>query len=98
MVGASAGCSAYRPFSSDPDRFKSCDDFRWTASEKRQSAYEEQLVFMQDLTPGDFATVKRQYLLLSEELSPDEWLSQLELEVKAKHRLKDDNGPLRRLG
>lgn len=67
-------------------------------SEKRQSAYEEQLAFMQDLTPGDFATVKRQCLLLGEELSPDEWLSQLELEVKAKHRSKDDTGPLQRLG
>jgi hypothetical protein len=67
-------------------------------AEKRQSAYEEQLAFMQDLTPGDFATVKRQCLLLGEELSPEAWLTQLELEVKAKHRSKDDNGLQQRLG
>lgn len=61
--------------------------------EKRHSAYEERLAFMQDLTPGDFATVKRQCLLLGEELSPEAWLSQLELEVAAKHRSKVDDGP-----
>ncbi|MDP3512504.1 MAG: AAA family ATPase, partial [Sulfuritalea sp.] len=66
--------------------------------EKRQSAYEEQLAFMQDLTPGDFATVKRQCLLLGEELSPEAWLTQLELEVVAKHRSKVDEGPRQRLG
>jgi hypothetical protein len=61
--------------------------------EKRQSVYEERLAFMLDLTPGDFATVKRQCLLLGEELSPEAWLSQLELEVAAKHRSKADAGP-----
>ena len=55
-------------------------------SETRQSSYEERLVFMQDLTPGDFATVKRQCVLLGEELSAEDWLSQLELEVQAKRR------------
>lgn len=60
--------------------------------EKRQSSYEERLAFMLDLTPGDFATVKRQCLLLGEDLSPEAWLSQLELEVEAKYRSKVDEG------
>lgn len=36
------------------------------------------------LTPGDFATVKRQANLLGEKLSVAEWLKRLELESKAK--------------
>lgn len=44
------------------------------------------------LTPGDFATVKRQCVLLGESLSPNEWLVQLELEAKAKSKdIKTDN-------
>lgn len=54
--------------------------------EKRKAGYEDRLALMQDLTPGDFATVKRQCLLLGEELSPEDWIMQLELEVKAKQR------------
>ena len=65
--------------------------------EKRQSAYEERLAFMQDLTPGDFATVKRQCLLLGEELSPEAWLGQLEIEVAMKHRSKVDADPQQRV-
>ena len=53
-------------------------------SETRQTAYEEQLALMRDLAPGDFATVKRQCVLLGEDLSPEDWLTQLDLEVKAK--------------
>ena len=66
-------------------------------SEKRQALYEERLLFMKDLTPGDFATVKRQCLLLGEELSAEAWLEQLELEVKAKSRPadRDDRRELR---
>ena len=60
-------------------------------SEKRQLAYEERLAFMKDLTPGDFATVKRQCVLLGESLSPEDWLGQLELEVKAKSRAGTEN-------
>ncbi len=59
-------------------------------SEKRQGAYEERLAFMKDLTPGDFATVKRQCLLLGEDLSADDWFDQLEIEVKGKHRAGHD--------
>jgi hypothetical protein len=62
-------------------------------TEKRQSAYEERLAFMQDLTPGDFATVKRQCLLLGEELSPEEWLGQLEIEVATKRRSTGNEDP-----
>lgn len=36
------------------------------------------------LTPGDFATVKRQANLFGEKLTPKEWLRRLELESKAK--------------
>jgi hypothetical protein len=69
-------------------------------SEKRQSVYEERLAFMRDLTPGDFATVKRQCVLLGEDLSAEEWLSQLELEleVAAKLRAAVDEGSQRGVG
>jgi hypothetical protein len=36
------------------------------------------------LTPGDFATVKRQAKMLDETLTPDDWLEQLAEECKAK--------------
>ncbi len=39
---------------------------------------------IEDLAPGDFATVKRQAQMLGEELSPDAWIEQLEAEAKAK--------------
>lgn len=55
-------------------------------AEKRKAAFEERLALMQDLTPGDFATVKRQCVLLGEDLSPEDWLAQLEVEVRAKAR------------
>ena len=65
-------------------------------SEARQEAFEEQLALMRDLAPGDFATVKRQCVLLGEELTPEEWLAQLELEVQAKQRqIKEDTPQVR---
>ena len=66
-------------------------------TEKRQSAYEERLAFMQNLAHGDFATVKRQCLLLGEDLSPEEWLGQLEIEVATKRRSKGDEDTRQRL-
>ena len=54
--------------------------------EKRRAVFEDRLALMQDLTPGDFATVKRQCVLLGEELAPEEWLGQLEVEVRARGR------------
>ena len=55
-------------------------------AEKRKVVFEDRLALMQDLTPGDFATVKRQCVLLGEVLSPEDWLTQLEVEVRAKAR------------
>ena len=59
-------------------------------SESRQTDYAERLALMRNLTPGDFATVKRQCLLLGEQLTPEEWLAQLDLEVQAKQRQKPE--------
>lgn len=59
-------------------------------SGRRQDDYEERLALMRDLTAGDFATVKRQCLLLGETLTPDQWLEQLEIEVRAKQRATTD--------
>lgn len=49
-------------------------------------AWHTELMLMPQLTAGDFATVKRQILLLDEPLTPDQWLDQLRIEcsVKAK--------------
>lgn len=49
-----------------------------------QDEWQTRLVMMRNLTPGDFATVKRQSLLLGETLSPEDWLEQLALEVRIK--------------
>jgi hypothetical protein len=46
--------------------------------------WENRLLFMRHLTPGDFATVKRQCLVLDTVLTPDEWLEQLEIECEIK--------------
>lgn len=61
-------------------------------SEKRKTLYEDRLALMQDLTPGDFATVKRQCVLLGEDLSAEDWLAQLEMEVRTKARPVEENG------
>ena len=61
-----------------------------TLSEKEVGSYEDRLALMKNLTPGDFATVKRQCVLLGEVLSPEEWLLQLEIEVRAKSRLDSE--------
>lgn len=46
----------------------------------------ERLAFMQLLTAGDFATVQRQCKILQTALKPEEWLFQLEQEVKVKKK------------
>jgi SpoVK/Ycf46/Vps4 family AAA+-type ATPase len=46
--------------------------------------WESRLMLMAQLTAGDFATVKRQCLLLGTQLNPDEWLTQLQLECDVK--------------
>jgi hypothetical protein len=48
------------------------------------------LTLMKSLAPGDFATVKRQCLALDKQLSPPEWLDQLQIECDIK------NAPRRR--
>lgn len=50
-----------------------------------KDAWRQRLVLMRFLTPGDFATVKRQCSLLDTKLSHEEWLEQLEIECKIKH-------------
>ena len=46
--------------------------------------WETRLLLMPLLTPGDFATVKRQSLVLDVRLTPEEWLDQLEIECALK--------------
>jgi hypothetical protein len=48
---------------------------------------ENRLLLMPHLTPGDFATVKRQCLVLDTCLTPGEWLDQLEIECQIKSGL-----------
>jgi hypothetical protein len=59
-------------------------EFDAEAQPERAEELEEQLGGIADLTPGDFATVKRQANMLGEQLSPDAWLEQLAAEAKAK--------------
>lgn len=42
------------------------------------------LLSLQYLTPGDFATVQRQAKIFDEELTPETWIQQLRIESKAK--------------
>lgn len=53
-----------------------------TTEQKEQ--WQDHLLFMANLTPGDFATVKRQARLLGVSLSPETWLKALETESRAK--------------
>ena len=52
----------------------------------------EDLCLMRMLTAGDFATVKRQCLLLGESLTPAQWVEQLELECLVKEDAKRNEG------
>jgi SpoVK/Ycf46/Vps4 family AAA+-type ATPase len=54
----------------------------------------ERLARLDALTPGDFASVKRQVDILGEAFEPDEFLSQLE----AEHRVKPEVRQLRGIG
>lgn len=55
-------------------------------SAETKEAWWERLAFMPLLTPGDFATVQRQCKILQTTLKPEEWLFQLEQEVKVKKK------------
>jgi hypothetical protein len=54
------------------------------ANPERAHELEQALGAIDDLAPGDFATVKRQAQMLGEELSPQSWIAQLAAEAKAK--------------
>ena len=51
---------------------------------ERAEEFEQALGAIEDLAPGDFATVKRQAQVLGEDLSPEAWIEQLAAEAKAK--------------
>ena len=51
---------------------------------ERAGEFRQALDAIDDLAPGDFATVKRQAQVLGEELSPEAWIEQLAAEAKAK--------------
>ena len=55
-----------------------------TVDPREKENWEKRLFFKRSLTPGDFATVKRQCLVLDTALTPDEWLEQLEIECEIK--------------
>lgn len=54
------------------------------AEPERAAELRRALDAIDDLAPGDFATVKRQAQVLGENLSPDAWMEQLAAEAKAK--------------
>jgi hypothetical protein len=56
-----------------------------------RESWEQRLLFMRNLTPGDFATVKRQCLVLDTTLTPEGWLEQLELECEIKNAAPGTN-------
>ncbi|MHB1468230.1 MAG: AAA family ATPase [Solirubrobacteraceae bacterium] len=58
--------------------------FDATADPGRAAELERELSAIPDLTPGDFATVKRQAEMLRQRLTPEEWIEQLSVEAKAK--------------
>ncbi|KWU19167.1 ATP-binding protein [Burkholderia cenocepacia] len=49
-----------------------------------KDAWIDRLVFMQNLCAGDFATVKRQCVLLEVALGPEDWLEALSIECRVK--------------
>lgn len=55
-------------------------------TEAQVAEYKDALIFTGALTPGDFATVKRQCKVLRRTLTPDEWLKQLAIEVELRTR------------
>jgi hypothetical protein len=67
-------------------------------SEQSRAEMEERLQLMRDLTPGDFATVQRQCRLLGETLTPQQWIEQLEVEVRVKNRAPESDFPLQVTG
>lgn len=54
--------------------------------EKRAGQFIEDLALMRNLTPGDFAVVKRQAKILDLKLSPEDFIEQLRTEVDYKNK------------
>lgn len=91
--------AALRRFTFKLEFLPSTPEQRWTMflnetglaeeslSEKQVEQWKDDLLMMVGLTPGDFATVKRQCILLGETLSPQEWLIQLQMECEARKAL-----------
>jgi hypothetical protein len=63
-----------------------CTESRFDPTKEPERAGElrQELDAIDDLAPGDFATVKRQAQMLGQELSPEAWIEQLAAEAKAK--------------
>jgi SpoVK/Ycf46/Vps4 family AAA+-type ATPase len=51
----------------------------------KKERWQLKLTLMKFLTPGDFATVKRQCIALDTQLSAEEWLDQLQIECDIKN-------------
>ncbi|MFP5486672.1 MAG: hypothetical protein ACLGHV_13545, partial [Gammaproteobacteria bacterium] len=64
----------------------------WTAA--LEADWANRLRALDQLTMGDFATIRRQCDILQERLAPEAWLDQLE----AEHRLKPEVREQRPLG
>jgi hypothetical protein len=56
-----------------------------TIEPAKKEQWQLKLTLMRFLAPGDFATVKRQCIALDTQLSPEEWLEQLQLECDIKN-------------
>ncbi|TAM39837.1 MAG: ATP-binding protein [Burkholderiaceae bacterium] len=56
------------------------------------AAVRSRLGKLEQLCPGDFAAVKRQIVILASELSPEEFLEQLEAEHRIKPEVRDARG------
>lgn len=53
---------------------------------------------MVNLTPGDFATIKRQTKILGKTLSPEKWIEQLKFEVDNKMKALNKENEIRTRG
>ena len=56
-----------------------------TMAPATKERWQQKLTLMKFLTPGDFATVKRQCIALDAQLSAEEWLDQLQIECDIKN-------------
>jgi SpoVK/Ycf46/Vps4 family AAA+-type ATPase len=56
-----------------------------TMASATKERWQQKLTLMKFLTPGDFATVKRQCIALDTQLSAEEWLDQLQIECDIKN-------------